>query len=243
MGNLHDIIPAQNAAKTLRKAYRKERRLQKREKLSLPKYSLGEEIFSAIVHGVAALSAIAMYVILLVFCKRDATTLFSVHFYGISMIVLYAVSTVYHALGVNKAKKVFRILDHCTIFILISGTYAPVSLVAVGGAVGWTMFFVVAAAAVIGITLNAVNLKKFAKVSILCYIAMGWAAMFIMKTVYEGLGNYGFTFLIAGGILYTVGALVYLFGKKIPYMHSVWHFFTFGASVCHFFCVLSAVTA
>ena len=164
MGNLNDNIPAQNAAKTLRKAYRKERRLQKREKLSLPKYSLGEEIFSAVVHGVATLSAIAMYVILLVFCKRDATTLFSVHFYGISMIVLYAVSTVYHALGVNKAKKVFRILDHCTIFILISGTYAPVSLVAVGGAVGWTMFFVVAAAAVIGITLNAVNLKKFAKV-------------------------------------------------------------------------------
>ena len=85
------------------------------------------------------------------------------HFYGISMIVLYTVSTIYHALGINRAKKVFRILDHCNIFVLIAGTYAPVSLVSVGGTVGWTMFLVVAAAAILGITLNAVNLKKFAK--------------------------------------------------------------------------------
>lgn len=229
--------------KALRKKERRENRLIKREKLSLPKYSLGEEIFSSVVHGVAALFSIAAYVLLLVFCQKEAATLFSVHFYGISMIVLYTVSTIYHALGINKAKKVFRVLDHCTIFVLISGTYAPISLVSVSGVIGYTMFFVVAAAAILGITLNAVNLKKYAKVSILCYIAMGWAAMLVMKTVYIGLGAYGFTFLIAGGILYTVGAIIYLFGKKIPYMHSVWHFFTFGASVCHFFCVLSAVTA
>ena len=229
--------------KALRKKERRENRLIKREKLSLPKYSLGEEIFSSVVHGVAALFSIAAYVLLLVFCQKEAATLFSVHFYGISMIVLYTVSTIYHALGINKAKKVFRVLDHCTIFVLISGTYAPISLVSVSGVIGYIMFFVVAAAAILGITLNAVNLKKYAKVSILCYIAMGWAAMLVMKTVYIGLGAYGFTFLIAGGILYTVGAIIYLFGKKIPYMHSVWHFFTFGASVCHFFCVLSAVTA
>ena len=229
--------------KALRKKERRENRLIKREKLSLPKYSLGEEIFSSVVHGVAALFSIAAYVLLLVFCQKEAATLFSVHFYGISMIVLYTVSTIYHALGINKAKKVFRVLDHCTIFVLISGTYAPISLVSVSGVIGYIMFFVVAAAAILGITLNAVNLKKYAKASILCYIAMGWAAMLVMKTVYIGLGAYGFTFLIAGGILYTVGAIIYLFGKKIPYMHSVWHFFTFGASVCHFFCVLSAVTA
>ena len=238
------ITPEIKAAeKAERKAKRKERRILKRERLNLPKYSLGEEIFSAVVHGVAALGAIAAYVILLVFCHRDAATLFSVHFYGISMIVLYTVSTVYHSLGINKAKKVFRILDHCTIFVLIAGTYAPVSLVSVGGTVGWTLFFAVAAAAVLGIVLNAINLKKFAKVSILCYVAMGWAVVFVMKTVYLSLGVYAFTFLLAGGVLYTVGALVYLFGKKVPYMHSIWHFFTFGASVCHFFCVLSAVTA
>lgn len=242
MGNLSSNETALKAAEKFRKIHRKTRRIEKREKLGLPKYSLGEEIFSSIVHGVAALSAVAMYVILLVFCKKDGLSLFSVHFYGISIIVLYSVSTIYHALGINKAKKIFRILDHCTIFVLIAGTYAPVSIISVGGQTGFIMFFIVTAAAVIGITLNAVNLKKYAKISILCYIAMGWTAALFMKTVYLSLGNFAFTFLILGGILYTVGALIYLFGKKVPYMHSIWHLFTFFASVCHFFCVLSGVT-
>ena len=242
MGELINNEKALKAKKSFGKNFRKEKRYEKRQRLSLPKYSLGEEIFSAVVHGVAALSAIAAYVILLVFCKKEAITLFTVHFYGISMIVLYVVSTIYHALGINRAKKVFRILDHCNIFVLIAGTYAPVSLVSVGGTVGWTMFLVVAIAAILGITLNAVNLKKFAKISVLCYIVMGWTVAFVIETVYFCLGNFAFSILLAGGILYTVGALVYLFGKKIPYMHSIWHFFTFGASVCHFFCVLNVVT-
>ncbi|MBE6730143.1 MAG: hemolysin III family protein [Ruminococcaceae bacterium] len=242
MGELINNEKALKAKKDFGKNYRKEKRYEKRKNLSLPKYSLGEEIFSAIVHGAAALSAIAAYVILLVFCKKEAVTLFTVHFYGISMIVLYAVSTIYHALGINRAKKVFRILDHCNIFVLIAGTYAPVSLVSVGGTVGWSMFLVVSAAALLGITLNAVNLKKFAKISVLCYIVMGWTVAFVIETVYLCLGTFAFTFLLAGGVLYTVGALVYLFGKKIPYMHSIWHFFTFIASICHFFCVLDVVT-
>ena len=167
-----------------------ERRLEKRRFLGLPRYSLGEEIFSAVSHGVSALFAVAALVLLLVFCEKRAINVVSVSIYGATMILLYTVSTLYHALGLNKAKVVFRSLDHCTIFLLIAGTYTPITLVCLGGAWGWSLFGVVWGAAVLGV-----------------------------------------------GLCYTAGAILYGVGKKIPYIHSVFHLFVLAGSVLHTICV------
>lgn len=217
------------------------KRIEGRIRLGLPKYSLGEEIFSAVSHGVSALFAVAALVILLVVCNKNPITITSVSIFGGSMILLYTVSTLYHALGINRAKKVFQILDHCAIFLLIAGTYTPITLVCLGGVQGTVIFSVVWAASAVGIVLNAVDLKRFSKVSMVCYLTMGWVIIFAMDTFIK---NAGITVLIligVGGAFYTIGAVLYMFGKKIKYMHSVWHIFVFGGSVFHFLAVYQMV--
>lgn len=211
----------------------KEKRLERRRRMGLPRYSLGEEIFSSVSHGVSALFAVAALVLLLVFCKKEPVRVVSVCIYGASMILLYTVSTLYHALGLNRAKVVFRALDHCTIFLLIAGTYTPITLVCLGGTAGWMMFGTVWAAAALGVVLNAVSVERFKRVSMVCYLAMGWVVVFAMKTVWERLAPAGFWCLLAGGLCYTAGAVLYGMGKKIPYIHSVFHLFVLAGSVLH----------
>ena len=150
------------------------------EAMGLPRYSLGEEIFSSVSHGASALLAVGALVLLLITCRRDPLTLASVGVYGGAMIALYAVSAIYHGLGLNRAKLVFRSLDHCTIFLLIAGTYTPITLVCLGGAQGWAMFGVVWAAAVLGVVLNAVSVERFKIFSMVCYLAMGWVVVLAM---------------------------------------------------------------
>ena len=161
------------AGGTTRKIWRRE----DRERLRLPLYSLGEEIFSAVSHGAAALFGVAALVLLLVFCEKTPLKVVSVCVFGGTMILLYTVSTLYHALGVNRAKRVFRVLDHCTIFLLIAGTYTPITLCCLQGAVGFMLFGVVWGAAILGIALNAVNMERFKKLSMVCYLAMGWVVI------------------------------------------------------------------
>lgn len=222
----------------------KERRaisLERRSALGLPRYSLGEEIFSSVSHGVSALFAVTALVLLLVFCEKTPKNVVSVSIYGATMILLYTVSTLYHALGLNRAKVVFRSLDHCTIFLLIAGTYTPITLVCLSGAVGWVMFGVVWAAAVLGVVLNAISVERFKVVSMICYLAMGWVVVFAMKSVLENLSDLGFWCLLLGGICYTAGAILYGVGKKIPYIHSVFHLFVLAGSVLHSICVYQIV--
>ena len=161
-------------ARPARRVWRRE----DRERLSLPLYSLGEEIFSAVSHGAAALFGAAALVLLLAACKKTPVTVASVSVFGGTMILLYTVSTLYHALNVNRAKRVFRVLDHCTIYLLIAGTYTPITLCCLGGTAGLALFCAVWGAAVLGIVLNAVGLERFKAVSMVCYIAMGWAVVF-----------------------------------------------------------------
>ena len=212
-------------AGSVRKVWRRE----ERERLSLPLYSLGEEIFSAVSHGAAALFGVAALVVLLVACRKTPVTVASVSVFGATMILLYTVSTLYHALNVNRAKRVFRVLDHCT----IAGTYTPITLCCLGGTAGLVLLCAVWGAGVLGIVLNAVSLERFKAVSMVCYIAMGWAVVFAMGTVLEKMPAAGLWFLLAGGIAYTVGVAAYGFGKKIPYMHAVWHLFVLLGSVLH----------
>lgn len=211
------------------------------EAMGLPRYSLGEEIFSSVSHGASALLAVGALVLLLITCRRAPLTLASVGVYGGAMIALYAVSAIYHGLGLNRAKLVFRSLDHCTIFLLIAGTYTPITLVCLGGAQGWAMFGVVWAAAVLGVALNAVSVERFKIFSMVCYLAMGWVVVLAMGTLRQNAGPVGFWCLLIGGVLYTVGAILYGMGKRVPYMHSVFHLFVLAGSVLHTVCVYQVV--
>ena len=146
-------------------------------------------------------------------------------------------STLYHSLKVNNAKRVFNIIDHCSIFLLIAGSYTPYVLVTLKGALGWTIFGIIWGAAILGIVLNAVDLNKFRKVSMIAYLLMGWAIIFAIKPLWNSLSTPGFIFLLLGGICYTVGAIFYAIGKKKKYMHSVFHFFVLAGSILQFFSI------
>lgn len=217
--------------------------LEKREKLNLPIYSTFEEILSAISHGIGALLSIAAIVLLIISSSFKVKTIVCVTIYSATLFLLYIVSTLYHSLGINKAKKVFRVLDHCSIFILISGTYTPICLLMLDGAVGWLLFSIVWSAAIVGIVFNAIDLKKFSKLSMVCYIAMGWVIIFAIKPLIGVITQRQLLFLFLGGIFYTVGAIIYGIGKKIKYMHSVWHVFVLAGSIFHFFMIFDFIKA
>ena len=189
-----------------------------KEKISIPEYSLGEELMNAITGNAWAVVASAIY--------------------GASLIILYMMSTMYHSLKVNNAKRVFRILDHCTIYFLIAGTYTPYTLVSLNGPVGWTLFGIVWGAAILGIVFNAVNINRFKIISYIAYIAMGWVIIFAFRPLYEVIGFGGVAWLLGGGVAYTVGAVFYAFGKKCRYIHSVFHIFVVAGSILQYFCIL-----
>lgn len=205
-----------------------------------PKYTLSEELISAISHGIGVLLAIAGMVLCIVKAAMDGNTIgvVSSSLYGSFMIILYLMSTLYHSFRPTvKAKKVFRIFDHCSIFLLIFGTYVPYTLVTLKGALGWTLFGIVLGAAILGIVLNAVNLEKFKKLSMVCYLVMGWTIIGAIKQVYNNIDLNGLILLALGGVIYTIGAVIYGLGKKVKYMHSVWHIFVLLGTILQFFSI------
>ena len=148
-------------------------------------------------------------------------------------------STLYHALTNEKAKHVMRIMDHVTIFLLIAGTYTPITLVPLRGVLGWVLFGFIWGAAILGIVFNSIDLEKFRKISVFCYIIMGWAIIFAIVPLIQSMPKLSLTFLLIGGALYSVGVIFYAI-KKIKYFHSIWHLFTIGGSVFHYFAILVA---
>ncbi len=212
---------------------------EKKEKITLPKYSLSEELISSITHGIGALLSIAALVLCIVFSaiNHNPTSIIASIVYGTSLIVLYAMSCLYHALKPNRAKKVFRVFDHCSIFFLIAGSYTPFLLLTIGGLKGLIMLIVIWVSAIIGIVLNSVNLEKYDKLSLILYLIMGWMIIFSFKTLIANLARTGFYLLLIGGIIYTIGACFYVIGSKIKYMHSIWHFFVLGGSIFQFFSI------
>lgn len=219
----------------------------KRTKLQdrvLPTYTRGEEIFNMVSHIVGG----AMGIVAITLCSIIAAIHHNVYgvvsgvIYGITLLILYTSSSIYHGLKPKlKAKKVFQIIDHCTIFLLIAGTYTPFSLCTLreyNTALGWTIFGIIWGIAAIGITLNAIDLKKYKVFSIICYLVMGWLIVVRMNAVIESIGIIGFTLLLAGGIIYTIGAIFYGMGKKKKWMHSVFHIACIIASLLQMLCIL-----
>ena len=211
----------------------------------LPPYSRGEEIMNMVTHivgGAFAVSALTLCVVMAAL-RGDAWSVVGAAIYGASMILLYTMSSIYHGLVPKRAKRVFRIIDHCTIYILIAGSYTPLCLAGirrVNVAGSWVLFGVIWGAAVLAITLTAVDMHKFKIFSLVCYIVMGWAALWYLPTILSIISTRGFVFLLAGGILYSIGAVLYLIGKKrnTPFIHSVFHIFVLLGSISHFFLIL-----
>lgn len=201
-------------------------------------YTGGEEVFNAVTHGVGALLSIAALVLLVVFSAFpfNPLKLAGSIVFGVSLILLFSCSTLYHAVVHPKAKAVLRVLDHTSIFVLIAGTYTPITLVTLNGPTGYTLFAVVWIAAVIGIILNAISIERFKVFSMICYVAMGWVVVFAFSPLLHSLAMPGVVLLVAGGLSYTLGLIFYRL-KRIRYMHGIWHLFVLAGAVLHFLCI------
>jgi len=219
----------------------------KRTKLNdriLPIYTKGEEIFNMVSHIVGGVAGIVTIVLCSVFgaIRDNAYGVVSGVIFGVSMIFLYTMSSLYHGLKPNsKSKKVFQILDHCAIFVLIAGSYTPFALCTLreySTALGWTIFGIIWGFAILGITLNSIDLKKYKAFSMICYLAMGWCIIVRGNLLPMLLGIPGFVLLLAGGLIYTLGAVLYGIGKKRKYVHSIFHICVFIGNLLHVLCVL-----
>ncbi len=206
---------------------------------TLKRYTVGEEIFNSVSHGVGSLLAIGGTALLVVMSAAHGSTLAlgASLIYGISLIVLYTMSTVYHAVANPKAKEILRIFDHTSIFLLIAGSYTPFCLVALSGnSRGLAVIIAVWACAVLGIVLNAIDLKKTEKFGTVLYVIMGWSILAVFKDIIHVLPSPAFWLLLIGGISYT-GGLVFYALKNVKYMHSIWHLFVLAGSVLHYLCI------
>ncbi len=205
-------------------------------KIPLPNYSLGEELFSSISHGIGALLGLVGMILLLI--KSDTTMdYFSAVFFGLSLMTLYTVSCVYHGLKKNDGKRVMRVLDHCMIYFLILGTYAPFCLISMAETNGIFTFALNCFFAMVGVTFTAIDVKKFAKLSMACYLGMGWLVILSGMSLYNSIGHTGFWFILGGGIAYTIGAVVYGIGSKLKYFHSIWHLFVLAGSILQYIAI------
>lgn len=209
----------------------------------LPQYTKGEEIFNMVSHIVGG----ALGIVALVLCIIKAAVNHNVigivasAVYGVTMIMLYTMSSIYHGLTHIGAKKVFQVLDHCAIYFLIAGTYTPIALSAIRAfdpVLGWSLFAAQWALAALATTLTAIDLRKYRVFAMICYIAMGWMIIFFPQAALQALTAPGFTLVLAGGILYTIGAILYGVGKKKKYAHNWFHVFVFLGSLFQFLGIL-----
>lgn len=210
---------------------------------TLPDYTRAEERFNMISHIVGGGMGIAATVLCVIAAALEGNGygVVSGAIFGGSMVALYTISSVYHGLHGGTGKKVMQILDHCTIYFLIAGTYTPFCLCAIrqhDPALGWGTFGLIWALAAVGIVLNAIDLKRFQKLSMVLYLGMGWCIILTGKLIVQLLGGTGFALLVGGGVAYTVGAVFYGLGHKKRYIHSVFHLFCLVGSALHILCIL-----
>ena len=212
----------------------------------MPDYTKGEEIFNMVSHIVGGALGVAALVLCIIVSAvhRNGYGLAGSIVFGLSMILLYTMSSVYHGLRDGRAKRVLQVLDHCTIYVLIAGTYTPVLLSAmrpIDPVSSWVLLGVMWGLSALAITLTAIDLRKYRVFSMICYIGMGWAAVLKIGLVYEAVGPVGFALILAGGVSYTIGAVLYGMGKKKRYMHSVFHLFVVLGSALHTVAILLCV--
>ncbi|MBE7055593.1 MAG: hemolysin III family protein [Ruminococcaceae bacterium] len=209
----------------------------------LPDYTKGEEIFNMVSHIVGGALGVAYLVLCVIMAAlhRNPYGVVGAAIYGASVIILFTMSSIYHGLRPGMAKKVFQVIDHCTIYVMIAGTYTPITLSAmrpIAPARSWVLFGLVWGITFAAMVFTAIDHNKFKKLSMICYIGLGWLVIGFMDVTYAAIGLNGLIFLALGGLLYTVGAVLYGVGKKHRYVHSLFHIFVDLASLMHFFCIL-----
>jgi len=202
-------------------------------------FSIAEEIWHAITHGVGLALSIAGLAILVAYAALDGSALVvtASAIFGATLIVMYGSSTLYHAITHIKIKKVFQQFDHASIYFLIAGTYTPVTLIVLGGAWGWSIFSVIWGVATIGIILKFVYPDRFEKLSLVLYMLMGWMIVIAIQPLLENMESGGLWLLLAGGLSYTVGVIFYVW-ERLPFNHAIWHLFVLGGSILHYLMVL-----
>lgn len=194
-----------------------------------------EELWNALTHGLGAVLGVLGLVLLILFDTSKADySLFSVIVYGLSIIILFTASTLYHSILNEKHRHTFRIIDHISIYLLIAGTYTPVLLILLKDSLGWPLFFTVWGIAAFGVILKLFFTGKFEIFSTLLYLVMGWLIVFDFSTLKDVMAPEGIYWLTAGGAFYTIGILFYIV-EKIPYNHVIWHLFVLGGAISHFF--------
>ena len=210
-----------------------------------PLYSKGEEIFNMTSHIVGAGFGLVAMIIMVIKCaaRHDGIGVISSIVFGLSMILLYTISSIYHGLKRGKGKRVLRIIDHCTIFILIAGTYTPYitnMFMKYDKQLGIRLMIFMWGAAILGVILNAINLEKYKSLSVVCYLIMGWCGIIKLPLLVNLLGKIGFTLLVLGGISYTIGAIIYVIGKKkqMKYSHSIFHLFIVFGTIFQTFSII-----
>ena len=206
---------------------------------TLKRYTLGEEIFNSVSHGAGAALSVDGTVLLIVMSAAHGSglALGCSIVYGVSLIVLYTMSTLYHAITQPKVKEILRIFDHTSIFFLIAGSYTPFCLIALrGNERGLAVVIAVWACAVLGIVLNAIDLKKTEKLGTVLYVIMGWSIVVAFRDIVQAIPEPAFYLLLSGGISYTAGLIFYAM-KNTKYMHGVWHLFVLAGSVLHYLCI------
>lgn len=218
----------------------------KRTKLSdrrLPDYTKGEEIFNMSSHAAGGGIGVVILVLCVVYSvlNSDAWAVVSSAIYGGTMVLLYTISAVYHGLHPNMGKKVMQVIDHCAIYFLIAGTYTPIlfcSIRPVSPVWAWSLFGVVWGCAAVATVFTAIDLKKYAVLSMICYMGMGWCIVFAARIAFEAIPLGGILFILIGGIVYTVGAVLYGIGSRVRYIHSVFHLFVVAGSILQFFGII-----
>lgn len=205
-------------------------------------HDLVEEVLNSLTHGVGAALSVAGMVVLIVGAASlgDAWKVVSFSIFGASLTLLYLSSAFYHGFRQPLLKRVFKMVDHCCIYLLIAGSYTPFLLVNMRGTVGWTLFGIVWGLALIGISLKLMYGHRFKALRVTVYLLMGWLILFASTDLIAHINARGLDLLIAGGVTYTLGVIFYL-GERIPYNHAIWHLFVVGGSVCHFYAVYYGV--
>ncbi len=215
---------------------------QTRDPAPAPLYSLGEEVAHAVTHGLGLLLSLAGLAILVAASslRGNIWHLVGCSIFGTTLVLLYAASTLYHAISGSRAKRVFQRFDHAAIFLLIAGTYTPFILISLRGGWGWTLLALVWTLAILGIVLQVTVPSWARRFSVLLYLAMGWLGVVAVEPLAHSVHPDGLALLILGGVTYTLGVIFYAW-RRLPYNHAVWHIFVMAGSACHFSCVLGYV--
>ena len=205
------------------------------------KYTLGEEITNSITHGIGVAFGITILVLTIIVAAKNhnAAGIVASCIYASTMIIMFLMSCLYHAMSPKlKAKKVLRVIDHCDIYAFIAGSYTQFCISLIGGVAGWRLFAIIWTCAIIGIIINAISIEKFKKISIALYLIMGWMILISFSSLYKAIQTPGLILLLTGGRIYTIGAILYVIGHKVRYIHSVFHIFVLAGCILQSFSIL-----